>query len=445
MRDGRRRERVLAPCVIVVALCICFALVSTIVITVIVEKNEDTAELIKDKTIIKTKGKYYSNNCWVPEHRNSCAPQFIVAGAMKCGTTSLWSYLLNHPQVLPLVNFRLDPKGARTVLAEKEVRFFNDPGYKQLVAEYGTKKAFEGFLNLFDFISPFPGEKNYNKITGEASPMYICTPGVAKRIYSALPHAKIIIMLRNPIDRAYSDFWFRKQLKIKSKDDFGVLFPSANSNSYDEIFQQCMESEMELVNYCKLRQWIDDFSLKQFQSFHSCYKNISKAIFAAQSSDPICRPGTRLAHLCIPDVIRTSCQSHTLGYGLYVYQLYEWVQLFPPENLLFIQSEEFYENTSKTMSRISQFLGIDPMDWDPITNKTYNIINPTSLYGSKLEVQTTGGKKGLQVGVSNTTSDYPPLDPTIRKHLLKLVRPFNVALVKLLGDPIFLGWNEDEN
>ena len=38
-------------------------------------------------------------SCWVPQGREYCAPQFIIAGAMKCGTTSMFSYLLKHPKV----------------------------------------------------------------------------------------------------------------------------------------------------------------------------------------------------------------------------------------------------------------------------------------------------------------------------------------------------------
>lgn len=74
---------------------------------------------IKDIT-----GKYYHSNCWVPTlplpngegEWQSCALQFIVAGAMKSGTTSLFSYLIQHPQVLPLRQYTMltedeDPKG----------------------------------------------------------------------------------------------------------------------------------------------------------------------------------------------------------------------------------------------------------------------------------------------------------------------------------------------
>ena len=160
-------------------------------------------------------GTYYSSNCWVPNGRKGCAPSYIVAGAMKSGTTSLFSYLIQHPSVLPLKSFVIDPEGLRTVLAEKEVRFFNDPGWKSLLSKYGHLQSLFYYLDLFEDIPPtFDANNNnnninYGKITGEATPLYINQPDVALRIKNSLPYVKIILLLRHPVERAYSDFWFR--------------------------------------------------------------------------------------------------------------------------------------------------------------------------------------------------------------------------------------------
>merc|ERR1712130_46783 len=192
--DMRRRNNGLRVLQWVVA-CLCCLIVTLISILIwLVISHSGTMN-----------GVHVHQNCWIPEGRDACAPQFIVAGAMKSGTTSLWAYLLNHPLVLPLQKTVIDPQKKRTVLAEKEVRFFNDPAYSQLIKEYGKKQAINFYLDLFYPIPPAPSQggkqaSNYGKITGEASPMYICTPGVARRIYQALPEVKIIIMLRDPID-----------------------------------------------------------------------------------------------------------------------------------------------------------------------------------------------------------------------------------------------------
>ena len=162
-------------------------------------------------------GEHHSDNCWVPRGHESCAPRYIIAGAMKCGTTSLFQYLTQHPDILSLKSFVLDPSDPAPVTAEKEVRYFIDPMWSTLKFKYGQDKSVSLYLNLFEEIPspnivPHPDpdvEKNRGKITGEATPMYICQPGVAKRVHDILPHVKIMIMLRNPVDRSYSEFWFK--------------------------------------------------------------------------------------------------------------------------------------------------------------------------------------------------------------------------------------------
>ena len=112
------------------------------------------------------RGVKLSETCYVPEGRTGCAPHFIISGAMKSGSTSLFSYLQNHPNILPLVdNPILDGK---PVLAEKEVRFFNDPTFGNFIVRFGEKDALSRYLDVFR-----PITASSHLITGESSPMYI--------------------------------------------------------------------------------------------------------------------------------------------------------------------------------------------------------------------------------------------------------------------------------
>jgi hypothetical protein len=106
-------------------------------------------------------------------------PNFLIVGFPKCGTTSLYNYLNQHPQIyMPLI---------------KEPGFFTR-AWPHLV------KTVEDYKALFADVT---GEI----AIGEASPMYIEDPEVPDRIIDILgADVKIIIMIRNPIDRAYS-FW----------------------------------------------------------------------------------------------------------------------------------------------------------------------------------------------------------------------------------------------
>lgn len=106
-------------------------------------------------------------------------PNFLVIGAQRSGTTSLFQVLRRHPQVF--------------IPDLKEVNyFFHDNHYRRGVDYYQSV-----------FAAVPPGAQ----AVGEASPGYICKPGVAQRIQELLPAVKLIAVLRNPVDRAYSQYW----------------------------------------------------------------------------------------------------------------------------------------------------------------------------------------------------------------------------------------------
>ena len=113
----------------------------------------------------------------------STAPNFLIIGAQKSGTTTLYHAFKQHPEIyLPEV---------------KELNYF-----------FHESKFSKGIEYYKSFFQP-----TTEKAIGEASPGYICHPASPKRIYDALPDIKIILILRNPIDRAYSQYWDnRRQL-----------------------------------------------------------------------------------------------------------------------------------------------------------------------------------------------------------------------------------------
>ncbi len=105
-------------------------------------------------------------------------PNFFIVGAPKAGTTSLYEYLKQIPGVY------MSPV--------KEPNFFSQ------VPQGGFKiKDKKSYLNLFK------GVKN-EKAIGEASTTYLGTPATAKLLYESIPHAKIIIILRDPVEQFFS-------------------------------------------------------------------------------------------------------------------------------------------------------------------------------------------------------------------------------------------------
>ena len=133
-------------------------------------KNNNGKEITTQSPIAPLTGKSVSKNCYIIDGRTTCAPQFIIAGAMKCGTTSMYSYLSQHPQVLPLkANSTLN---GRKILADKEIRFWDDIKFSNLLTALGPSKLMNQYLDVFPDISPDVQVKN-GFITGEASPTYI--------------------------------------------------------------------------------------------------------------------------------------------------------------------------------------------------------------------------------------------------------------------------------
>jgi len=111
-------------------------------------------------------------------------PDFIVIGAAKAGTTSLYEAICRHPRVLPAVR--------------KEINYFDDPR----MHERGALWYRQHFPTLLEKRLP-------RRLTGEATPSYFPHPAAPARVARAVPRAKLILALRNPADRAYSHYNMR--------------------------------------------------------------------------------------------------------------------------------------------------------------------------------------------------------------------------------------------
>lgn len=120
-------------------------------------------------------------------------PNFIIVGAAKAGTTAIYHYLNQHPQVY------LTPL--------KETNYFALAGQKLEFCGPGDADYVNSLsITCRDaYRAQFDGVRDEIAV-GEASPLYLYHPLAAQRIRDAVPDAKILIILRNPIDRAYSAF-----------------------------------------------------------------------------------------------------------------------------------------------------------------------------------------------------------------------------------------------
>jgi len=117
-------------------------------------------------------------------------PNFIIIGAQKSGTTSLFAYLCQHPQLLPPF--------------KKEVHFF-DGGLSP--HEDSFKKGKPWYYAHFPLRNRIAADQK----TFEASPLYIFNPLAPQRIADLIPEVKIITLLRNPTERAISHYFHERR------------------------------------------------------------------------------------------------------------------------------------------------------------------------------------------------------------------------------------------
>ena len=126
-----------------------------------------------------------------PEDASRRAPDFIVIGAEKSGTTSLHQYLRSHPQVIPPV--------------EKEIDFFDleySCGLDWYLAHFPPASS-----KLAEPDSPNQASLGQTHwITGETSANYLYSDVAPTRIFDCFPRVKLAVILRNPVDRTVSRY-----------------------------------------------------------------------------------------------------------------------------------------------------------------------------------------------------------------------------------------------
>src|SRR5205085_12321641 len=113
-------------------------------------------------------------------------PDFLIIGGQRCGTSSLYYYLTEHPGIISA--------------STKETHFFDE----------SFSKGIERYRAQF----PSSFQKMYVRnvlkrdfLTGEGTPYYILYPHAPRRTFEIVPQVKLIALLRNPVERAHSQYW----------------------------------------------------------------------------------------------------------------------------------------------------------------------------------------------------------------------------------------------
>jgi hypothetical protein len=210
-------------------------------------------------------------------------PDFIVAGAQKSGTTSLYRYLAAHPDMVPPIT--------------KKLTFFDNNFHR------GT----QWYRSHFPLRSPRasadgPVDKRF---TGESTAYYMFHPLAPQRIAETLPETKFILLLRNPVDRAYSHYQYKVR---RGKEPLS--------------FEAAIDAEPERL---------------------------------AGEEEKICTiPGYRS---------RAYFLHSYLARGIYIDQILRWQKFVPSDRTLIVDSTNLLKRPAETYQQVLAFLGV--RSWQP--------------------------------------------------------------------------------
>ncbi len=199
----------------------------------------------------------------------SAKPRFLILGQAKAGTSALFQYLSEHPDMVPPL--------------------VKEPQYWSQNFLLGQ----EWYESLFPRLA-----EGGRRFTGEGSVTYLINPQAPKRVYEAMPAVKLIVLLRDPVSRAYSEYWMNRRV-----------------GRTNETFEEAVTRELQIVPVCPLD-------------------------LPSEGERPI-----PLGYLV---------RSAALPF------LKRWMEQFPREQMLVLRNEDMAEDLSGTLRRVCQFLDVSP-------------------------------------------------------------------------------------
>ena len=280
---------------------------------------EDMTSMHRALSANASGGLAYDPRC-VPvfvNHKYTCLPHFIIGGVPKAGTTSLYKYLMEHPEVLPA--------------SDKELTFWGNffspkrrPGREEVMSKY---------LNNFPVIEP--GDF---KVTGEATPGYLYCSTCPTYILKYIPKVRFLFTLRNPLGRSYSEYlnkvvdhtvmrYLKKRIDNKMDKDLSTKQPPF-TKLVDDVAATMQTCGSPARTYSMMDEYTDE------QLTDGCYIN--------------------------PFV----------GEGLYARYLREWLRVVPKRQIMILNFDEWTQDAQTTMQAVADFLNLAPHRF--ATEKAHN-------------------------------------------------------------------------
>jgi len=296
------------------------------------------------------------------EGKGDPAPTFIVMGAQKCGTTSMYEYICSHPLIL---------KGKR-----RETHYF-DWRWNNELSQSSSIEHLNYYLNFFekDALKRHPSLK-----TGESTPSYLLHSDIViPRMSLVCPWVKLIVMLRNPVDRAYSQY----QMSLDPSGTPEQLKLRGMSAYLGRSFAQVVEQEIGAIETAGINP---DSSIEDFQ------------------------------RLCLHPIQHMSHGGHSVILrGLYLLQLRPWLASEQFSQSIRVVSigdiKGGVKNVQATMDKIFAHVGLPPHEIEE-QNLTAKNVRPAN----------------------------EPMSSDVRDRLERFYEPFNQRLFEILGRNLSDTW-----
>ena len=213
-------------------------------------------------------------------------PDYLVIGTKRGGTTSMFNYLMMHPGILGL-------------FPQSRGRKSSDYFFKNL---HQGPEWYRSHFHTRGYRSWLTRRLGYAPVAGEASPYYVWDPRIAGRAHQLNPRLKAIVLLRDPVERAWSHYQERR-----------------NNGVEPLSFDQALEAEPDRMAG-ELERMAEDPTY--YSTTHDWYAYRQR--------------------------------------GVYLPQLRNWLSVFPTEQLLVLRSEDMYADVQQVFDRVCDFLGVPP-------------------------------------------------------------------------------------
>ena len=215
-------------------------------------------------------------------------PNFFIVGAAKAGTTSLYTYLSSHPQIFMSAN--KEPRFFS--LPEGQPPDFRGPGDVE-ISHRGSITDFAEYKALFD-------DAGDAVAIGESSVTYLWNQSAAKRIHKAVPHARIIIVLRNPVERAWSAYLHKLREDVEPCASFAEAIAEEVASRRSDWAPLWHYREMGFY-HDHVKRYLELFGQEQvriflFEDLKSSPLLMIRSIFEFLEVDADFRPNIRTRH-----------------------------------------------------------------------------------------------------------------------------------------------------